>query len=79
MQQSVQIRSDRLSAIARHLEAISPQAVLGRGYTITSRKKQGTPIRSAGDLKDGDKIVTRFADGQVESTVDDAQQMSLFD
>ena len=79
MQQSVQSRSDRLSAMARHLEAVSPQAVLGRGYTITSRKKQGTPIRSAGDLKEGDKIVTRFADGEVESTVDDSKQMSLFD
>jgi exodeoxyribonuclease VII large subunit len=69
----------RLDALARQLEAVSPQAVLRRGYTITSRKKDGLPLRSAATLKPGDKLITRFADGQTESVVEDTSQMSLFE
>jgi exodeoxyribonuclease VII large subunit len=69
----------RLDALARQLEAVSPQAVLRRGYTITARKKDAIPLRSAADLKPGEKIITRFADGQTESVVQDTNQMSLFD
>jgi exodeoxyribonuclease VII large subunit len=76
---SQQTTAARLEATARQLEAVSPQAVLRRGYTITSRKKDGAPLRSAAELKPGDKIVTRFADGQTESVVEDTKQLSLFD
>jgi exodeoxyribonuclease VII large subunit len=69
----------RLDALARQLEALSPRAVLERGYTITSRKKDGLPLTSAADLKPGDKIITRFADGQTESVIEDSRQLSLFE
>jgi exodeoxyribonuclease VII large subunit len=69
----------RLDAMARQLEAVSPLAVLRRGYTITMRKKDSVPLRSAQDLKAGDKIITRFADGQTQSTVEDTKQLSLFE
>lgn len=72
-------RVQRIDAFARELEAVSPQSVLRRGYTITSRKKGGMPLRSAAEVKPGDKLVTRFADGQVESIVEDSKQLSLFD
>jgi exodeoxyribonuclease VII large subunit len=72
-------RAVRLDALARQLEAVSPQAVLGRGYTMTLRKKDAQPLRSASQLHRGDKILTRFADGQVESVVGDSRQLSLFD
>ena len=68
-----------LDAMEKHLNAISPIAVLKRGYTITSRKRDGAILRSATDVAAGDRIVTRFADGTVESTADDAKQMNLFD
>jgi len=63
----------------KRLEAISPQRVLSRGYTMTLSKKDGKLIRSASMLKTGDRIITRFADGQVESTVDDSRQLKLFE
>jgi exodeoxyribonuclease VII large subunit len=72
-------REARLAALERQLRALGPEQVLQRGYTITTRKKDGAVVRSAEALKTGDRIVTRFADGQVESTVDDARQMSLFE
>ena len=77
--QSIQSRLQQVEAVSRQLEAVSPQAVLGRGYTMTLRKKDSQPIRTAAQLKPGDRILTRFADGQVESTVDDSKQLSLFE
>jgi exodeoxyribonuclease VII large subunit len=71
-------RAGRLDAIEAHLRAIGPQEVLRRGYTITTRKKDGTPLRSAADAKIGERLVTRFADGTIESTVEDPKQPRLF-
>ena len=62
-----------------HLEAINPQRVLERGYTVTSLKKSQAIVRSAHDLKVHDRIITRFHDGEIESTVEDPQQPGLFD
>jgi len=72
-------QQSRLAILQTHLLAIGPEQVLGRGYTITTRKKDGKVVRSAQHLKIGEHIVTRFADGQVESVVEDGQQLKLFD
>lgn len=77
--QRLQHQRQIVDGLARQLEAVSPHSVLGRGYTITARKKDGLPLRSASQLKAGDRLVTRFVDGQVESTVEDSRQLSLFD
>ncbi len=77
-QSSLKIRAARLDAFGRQLEALSPQAVLNRGYTITSIKKTGQILRTSTDAKMGDRLLTRFADGETESIVQDSRQMSLF-
>jgi exodeoxyribonuclease VII large subunit len=69
----------RVAALARHLSAVSPEQVLKRGYSITTRKRDGKVVRSAKDLRAGERIVTRFADGQTDSTVDDGNQPRLFE
>src|SRR6185312_6093566 len=71
--QSLLSRLRQLEARARELEAVSPQSVLRRGYTMTIRKKDGAVLRSAEQVKPGDKLVTRFSDGQVESTANDSR------
>lgn len=76
---SLLMSRQRIDGLSRQLDALSPQAVLGRGYTITFRKKGGQPLRSAAQLQPGEKILTRFADGEVESAVNDSRQLSLFD
>jgi exodeoxyribonuclease VII large subunit len=68
-----------LDSLARQLEAISAQSVLRRGFTITTRKNGGLALRSAGEIKPGDRLLTRFADGQIESTALDSRQLSLFE
>ena len=75
----MQSRSQQVDALARELEAVSPQSVLRRGYTITTRKRDGLPLRSVSQVKPGDKLLTRFADGEVESVAQDSKQLSLFD
>lgn len=76
---SLQLRAARLDALDRQLQALSPQAVLGRGYTITTLKKTGQILRAAAGLKPGDRLSTRFADGQSESIVQDSRQLPLFE
>jgi exodeoxyribonuclease VII large subunit len=71
-------RAARLDALETHLRAVGPQEVLRRGYTITMRKKDSMPIRKATDAKPGEKILTQFSDGKVESVVQDPNQPTLF-
>jgi len=72
-------RLERLEAIFGRLRALGPEQVLKRGYTITMLKKGGEVVRSAAQLKGGERLVTRFADGKVESVAEDPQQLPLFE
>ncbi|MCR9421325.1 exodeoxyribonuclease VII large subunit [Vibrio sp. RM-69-4] len=58
----------RLTLAAEKLDAVSPLATLKRGYSIT-RDNSGKVIHRARDLKTGDQLITRVADGEVFSTV----------
>lgn len=69
----------RVNLLEAHLHAVGPEQVLKRGYTITQRKKDGAIIKSAGQVKVGERVVTRFAEGQIESTVEDPRQPKLFE
>lgn len=51
------------------LRALSPLAVLERGYSLTTRE-DGTVIRRANDVAAGDRIRTRVAMGEFISTVE---------
>lgn len=57
-----------LDAIAARLELLDPVNLLQRGWSIT-RTAGGDVVRSVGQLTSGDTLVTRFADGDVASTV----------
>jgi len=69
----------RLQAAAAHLNAVGPQQVLRRGYTITILKSTGAVVRSSGALRPGQRIITRFADGTAQSIIEDGRQSLLFD
>jgi exodeoxyribonuclease VII large subunit len=57
------------TALAAQLESLSPLAILGRGYSLTTRLSNGALIDDAGALAIGDQIRTRFAHGQAISEV----------
>ncbi len=71
---ALETRQRRVDLAARTLDAISPFAVLERGYSITRRVADGTAVRAASDLAPGAQIETLFARGaatsRVESTSD---------
>lgn len=57
-----------LTRLTAQLEALSPLAVLSRGYTLT-QDGQGSVVTSAGRLAEGDELNVRFADGTARATV----------
>lgn len=57
----------QLKLINKQLKLLSPEFALRRGFSITI--KNGKQITEIKDLKSGDKITTRLADGTIESIV----------
>ncbi|ENP7383308.1 exodeoxyribonuclease VII large subunit [Vibrio parahaemolyticus] len=58
----------QLAIAAEKLDTVSPLATLKRGYSIT-QTEQSKVVRSADDVKTGDLLVTRLANGEIHSTV----------
>lgn len=63
-------RRVRLARLAAGLEAMSPLAVLGRGYSLTLRDNDVSLIRSVDEIRVGDRIHTRLAQGRLVSRVE---------
>jgi exodeoxyribonuclease VII large subunit len=61
---------ERERALARQLEALSPLAVLRRGYSITSRQGSDSPLTDAAALAPGEMLLTRLHAGAVVSRVE---------
>ena len=63
-----QRRTECLDHLMQKARLLDPQRLLERGYTLTF-DTSGEPIRRARAVAPGDRIDTRFADGQVASVV----------
>lgn len=59
---------EKLNSLGGHLEALSPLKVLERGYSIT-RNAKGNVIKKASEVKPGETITSKLAEGEVNSTV----------
>jgi exodeoxyribonuclease VII large subunit len=59
----------RLAQLAGRLESLSPLAVLGRGYSVTTRARDGKVVRRGDQLAAGDEIVTQLEQGRIVSRV----------
>ncbi len=57
----------RLDGVAGRLEAVSPEAVLKRGYALVFDRK-GAPVSHAAAVKPGAELRLHFADGDVRAT-----------
>ena len=57
-----------LASFNSNLKAISPLAVLDRGYAIVMNEN-GQALKSANDLKVGDSVTARLADGEFSANV----------
>ena len=61
-------RTHDFTAVEEKLQLLSPENVLKRGYSITL--KNGKAVTDAAELQAGDKLVTRFYQGEISSVVD---------
>jgi exodeoxyribonuclease VII large subunit len=61
-------KSRALEAQGRLLETLSHQSVLARGFALATRP-DGTLVRAAAGLSEGDALRLRFADGETPVTV----------
>ncbi|WP_404473309.1 exodeoxyribonuclease VII large subunit [Vreelandella venusta] len=68
MQRALEARQVRLNSAARELNAVSPLAVLGRGYAIAQDEK-GHIIRRADDTTPGQKLSLRLGEGKLSVEV----------
>lgn len=67
LQQSFKNSNDRLDMFAKHLELLSPENILKKGYTLTM--KEGKIVKESRSLKQGDQITTLFAKGKIDSII----------
>lgn len=63
-------RGLRVAGLARALEAMSPLAVLGRGYGILSDADSGRVVARTGDVRVGQALRARLADGGLRVRVE---------
>ncbi len=69
---AVRLARERLRGGAEQLQALSPLAVLQRGYSIARRVDNGVVIRDASTLNGGDRLDLLFARGSARVRVDDS-------
>jgi exodeoxyribonuclease VII large subunit len=67
--QAVTVRRHRLVSVGGRLDALSPLAVLRRGYAIVTRKTDGAVLRAAADVRAGDEVGVRLAQGRLRASV----------
>ena len=64
---------ERLSANAAHLDALSPLAILERGYSIAEKLPEKTIVTDAGAVEIGDQLRIRFSQGKAICRVEGKQ------
>ena len=64
-------KQTRLAALEGRLRLLGPEQVLARGYSITMNADTGRVIRTAAEVKAGQKLRTRLKSGEVRSVARD--------
>jgi exodeoxyribonuclease VII large subunit len=69
METSLQEARERLGLAAASLDALSPLAVLHRGYAI-AQDPSGKPLRDAASVAAGDQVSVRLEKGKLNTRVE---------
>ncbi|MBD3287386.1 exodeoxyribonuclease VII large subunit [candidate division KSB1 bacterium] len=65
---------ERTDSITQKLNAINPEAIFKRGYSICYNKEDGSIVRKAKQLAPHDKINVKFSSGDISGTVDEVNK-----
>ncbi len=71
MRQLISITRERTSSLIHRLGALSPLAVLSRGYSLSMLMKDESVIKDAFQIKQGDKVKTILSNGSFISLVEE--------
>ena len=64
-------KREKLAALSRHLEAVSPLSVLSRGYSLVRRLSDQRLITEADELEVEDRVEILFRRGKVKAKVEE--------
>lgn len=65
----VQLQSAHVNGMKHRLEALSPLAVLARGYAVVTRKDDGSVVSRVAQAQAGQQISIRVSDGQLSAEI----------
>lgn len=68
--QALKSRRETLRQLEKRLNALGPEQVLARGYSITMDAASGKVLRDAKAVKPGQKLRTRLRQGEISSRVE---------
>lgn len=66
MSGALAVAGEEISGLRTQVRTLSPQATLDRGYSVV-QKSDGSVVRTASELKSGDKLRLRLAHGEVNA------------
>ncbi|MBI4383285.1 MAG: exodeoxyribonuclease VII large subunit [Nitrospinae bacterium] len=66
----LRIERERFEGTARNLNALSPLAILQRGYSICSSPVTGKAVTSSAEVRAGDPVQVRLAKGRLDCKVE---------
>ena len=66
----LQLKRERFEGIAKSLNALSPLAILDRGYSICTLTSTGDAIKSSAEAQEGDNVQVRLAKGRLDCIVE---------
>jgi exodeoxyribonuclease VII large subunit len=67
---SLKARRETLRQLEKRLNALGPEQVLARGYSITTDTASGKVLRDAAKVSAGQALTTRLAKGEIFSRID---------
>jgi exodeoxyribonuclease VII large subunit len=69
LEHRMSLAREKLSRLKTHVQALSPLAILERGYAIVSRHGDSVPLRNVAKVSPGDQVDIRLASGALLTQV----------
>ena len=68
---SVKMYGEKFNLLTQKLEALSPLAILNRGYSISAVLPEGRILKDSAEVKIGDRVETKLGRGRFVSKIEE--------